>query len=76
MQGHIWREVGVGGREEAWMETGCLCLLPQWQNNREWQEHISNLGYAQTLFSYPNHKTLSVRDRRVEPSKMWITNLC
>lgn len=71
MQGHIWREVRVRGREkEAWMETGCLCLLLQWQNNREWQEHISNLGYARTLFSYPSHKTLSVRARRVEPSKM------
>lgn len=55
MQGHIWREVGVGGKKRrlAWRQAASGLPL-QWQNNQEWQEHISNLGYTRTLFSYPS----------------------
>lgn len=67
---------GGGRKREGGLDGDRLLCQPlQWQNNQEWQEYISNLGYAWTTFSYPSHKTLSVRARRVESSKIWITKL-
>lgn len=70
MQGHIWREVGVGGKKRrlAWRQAASdLYSGRTIKNGKSISVTWAILGPRLVI---PVHKTLSVRARRVEFSKI------
>lgn len=77
MQAHIWREVGWeeerGGLDGDRLPLAYLYSGRTVKNGKSISVTWAILGPCLVI---PVHKTLSVRARRVEFSKIWITNLC